>query len=263
MTIPAGYRPWQILFARHKTEKMGKTLIIFDVDGTLVYSNRIDSQCFAETYERLYLRTFPTIDWTQYPHVTDTTIFNTVIRRHFNRDVTQEELDEFQHHYIYQLEQKRALNPNEFKEVPFAKKTLDSLKMDDRFVVGIATGGWLRPAQVKLRHVEIQEQTIFMSGADGKETREDIIYHVIGEVRQHVEALDKIVYVGDAIWDVATTRRMQLNFVGVRRNGDLEVLQRAGSKIVIRDYTDYDQFLEAVFTATPPLNPEEKEAPGY
>ena len=33
---------------------MEKTLLIFDVDGTLVYSNRIDSQCFAATYEALY-----------------------------------------------------------------------------------------------------------------------------------------------------------------------------------------------------------------
>jgi len=53
---------------------MSKTLVIFDIDGTLLYSNKVDSQCFADTYEELYSEPFPTIDWTKFPHVTDDTI---------------------------------------------------------------------------------------------------------------------------------------------------------------------------------------------
>ncbi len=231
---------------------MEKTLVIFDVDGTLIFSNKVDSQCFAQTYETIYDRPFPTIDWTKYPHVTDHTIFRTVIRQHFERDATEAEMEEFQHHFVGLLKHRRAVNPEEFQEVPNAKLTIDSLMQDERFVVGIATGGWQRPAHVKLEHVKIPSQKLCFSGADGKETREEIIEQAIGLAKSEHSAISRIVYVGDAVWDVHTTRRMKMNFIGIRRNGDAEVLEREGSALVLKDYSDYELFVEAVFRAVPP-----------
>ncbi|MEK7255957.1 MAG: HAD hydrolase-like protein, partial [Bacteroidota bacterium] len=184
-----------------------KTLIIFDIDGTMVYSNRIDSQCFALTYEQLYGLPFPTIDWITFPHVTDHTIFQTVIQLHFGRLASEAEMDEFQHHFVAMIEQKRHTEPREFQEIPAAKITVERLLGDDRFEVGIGTGGWLRPANVKLRHVEIPAERLTMSCADGKETREAIIGQAISEVEKRTR-LERVVYVGDAIWDAQVTRRM-------------------------------------------------------
>jgi len=230
---------------------MAKTLVIFDIDGTLVYSNKIDSQCFAQTYGEIYGVAFPTIDWTKYPHVTDTTIFNTVIRQHFGREAAAEEIAEFQHRYVELLVKRRRAQPAEFMEVPNARRTVEQLLGDDRFVVGIGTGGWLRPAQVKLAHVGISVESIVVAGADGHEQREGIIGQVLETVtKSHHVA--RTVYVGDAIWDVTTTRRMNMNFLGIRRGGDLEVLQNAGTGIVLQDYRDYERFIQAIFEATPP-----------
>lgn len=233
---------------------MKKTLVIFDVDGTLVYSNKIDSQCFAQAYQEIYGQMFPTIDWTKYPHVTDHTIFRTVIHQHFEREATEEEMTVFQQHYIGLLEHNRVVKPEEFQEVPNAKLTIDSLRQDERFVIGIATGGWQRPAHVKLNHVKIPVGELFLSGADGKETREEIIEQVIGVAQRHHGTIGRVVYVGDAIWDVHTTRRMNMNFIGIRRMGDVEVLEREGTTVVLQDYSSYDRFVEAVFEARPPVN---------
>lgn len=230
---------------------MAKTLVIFDIDGTLLYSNKIDSQCFAQTYQTIYGFDFPTIDWTKYPHVTDTTIFKTVIRQHFERDVTTNEVGEFQHHYVGLLEEGRRKSPNEFLEVPNAKFTIERLLEDERFVVGIGTGGWARPAQVKLAHIGISTTTICLVGADGHEQREGIIEQVMQTVAKSHE-VSRTVYVGDAIWDVDTTRRMNLDFVGVRRAGDFEVLKNAGASLVLKDYTNYGHFLRAIWRAKPP-----------
>ncbi|MBI5914062.1 MAG: HAD family hydrolase [Bacteroidetes bacterium] len=230
---------------------MGKTLVIFDIDGTLVYSNKIDSQCFAEVYETMYRRPFPTIDWTQYPHVTDTTIFRTVVRQHFGRTTEEAEMQEFQHHFVALLESRRKSNPEEFREVPHARRAVERLQDDERFVVAIGTGGWIRPAKVKLRHVQILTESLVLVGADGHEQRQGIIGQVMETVAA-TEKIDRTVYVGDAIWDVHTTRRMNMNFVGIRRNGDFEVLEKEGTRVVLQDYADYDRFVEALFQAEPP-----------
>ncbi|MCF8243690.1 MAG: HAD hydrolase-like protein [Saprospiraceae bacterium] len=230
---------------------MGKTLVIFDIDGTLVHSNKIDSQCFALTYQRIYGQEFPTIDWTQYPHVTDTTIFKTVIKQHFDRASDVEEMEEFQHEYVALLERKRQEKPAEFQEVPNARRTVERLLNDEGFVVGIGTGGWLRPAHVKLAHVGIPATSMVLAGADGHEQREGIIGQVVDTVAKAHE-VSRTVYVGDAIWDVDTTRRMNMNFIGIRREGDFEVLRNAGTGIVLKDFNNYEIFLEAIYKSMPP-----------
>ncbi len=231
---------------------MKKTLIIFDVDGTLVYSNKIDSQFFADTYQTIYKKKFPTIDWRHYPHVTDHTIFNAVIQQHFNRRAEQDEIDVFQDHFVSLLENARKERPTEFLQVPYARETIQHLLENEQYVVGIGTGGWQRPACLKLQHVGIPTDQLYLSGADGKETREDITRDAIQKATAVHRSFERIVYVGDAIWDVTTTHNLSLNFVGIRREGDVHVLQQAGASIVLQDFSDQDRFLQAVDQATPP-----------
>jgi phosphoglycolate phosphatase-like HAD superfamily hydrolase len=231
-----------------------KTLIIFDVDGTLVFSNKIDSQCFAETYQAIYKKKFPSIDWRRYTHVTDHTIFNAVIQEHFKRQAEQEEIDFFQDHFVGLLETGRRERPEEFLQVPAARETILHLLDQEEYAVGIGTGGWRRPACLKLQHVGIPVESLFFSAADGKETREDITKEAIRQAKAVHQSFDRIVYVGDAIWDVQTTRNLSLNFIGIRREGDVEVLLQAGATTVLQDFSDHDQFMKAVYAATPPKN---------
>ena len=58
--------------------------------------------------------------------------------------------------------------------------------------------------------------------------REAIIEESVSKAKQRYPEIDHIVYIGDAIWDVKTTRRMQMNLVGMRVQGDVEVLEREG-----------------------------------
>jgi len=226
-------------------------LIIFDVDGTLVHSDRRDSQSFAATYQALYDRPFPSIDWTKYAHVTDTTIFGTVIQEHFKRAVDAAEVEVFQKEYIARLVAERQRDSTAFQEVTFARRTVERL-LREGFQVGIATGGWLEPAKVKLQHVGIDPERLFLSAADGKTTREAIIEEVLEQVDAQQLQPQRIVYVGDAIWDVRTTRNMDMNFIGIRHRGDMDILRRAGASHVLQNYTSYEQFLDAFHAATPP-----------
>lgn len=228
-------------------------LIIFDIDGTLVYSNKVDSQCFADTYQEVYGLPFPSIDWRRYPAVSDTTIFDAVIQEHFQRRPDTEEMTAFCAQFVANIEAKRQTQPEEFQEVPGAREAIDRLRAQSDCVLGIATGGWEQPARVKLRHVGISLDTIFFSGADGHWTRESIIQSVTQPALQHHDAIEKIIYIGDAIWDVTTTRNLNMDFVGVRRSHDQEVLLNQGATQVISNYLDFEAFWLALESATPPI----------
>ena len=130
---------------------------------------------------------------------------------------------------------------------------MEKLVKDERYLVGIATGGWRRPALTKLAFVGIATQQLIMSFADGKDCREDILQEVIDRAKQMKVSIERIVYVGDAIWDVQTTRNMQIPLVGIRRAGDQEVLRKLGVQYIIKDYTDYEKFIHAVHHSEPPM----------
>ena len=231
----------------------GKTLAIFDVDGTLVYSESRDSKCFANVYQEIYGKPFPTLDWRNYPHVTDYTIFSTVIQQHFQREPEAGEFDHFIEQFCARIIEKREADPRHSNPIPNAPQLIEHLLDDSRYEVAIATGGWERPARIKLEHVRIPHQSIFMSCADGQPTRNDIINKVFDQGIQHpLPHYDRVVYIGDAIWDVETTRNMNLNFVGVRWRGDYEVLKREGASHVVKNYEEVDYFLECLAEARPP-----------
>lgn len=230
-------------------------LLIFDVDGTLVQSTgKADSLCFASTYEQIYGKPFPTIDWQRYPHVTDTTIFQTVIQQHFKRAADPQEMFDFETVYVESLRKNRITKPNYFFEIPGARALVHHLLAQPDYLLAVATGGWRRSAHVKMQHVGIPSQAFLVSGADGKVTREAIIEEVLEYAHKIESRFQKIVYVGDAIWDVATTRNLQMDFVGIRRNNDLEVLARLGATQVLPDFLDQHAFLQAIAKAAPPVS---------
>jgi phosphoglycolate phosphatase-like HAD superfamily hydrolase len=218
-----------------------KTFVLFDIDGTLLYSEKVDSRCFATSYEAIFGLPFPTIDWTKFAEVTDHVIFRTAFHDHFGKYPTEAERVFFEDHYLGALNSSRADKPEEFREVPGAAKLWQQLEADERFVPGIATGGWRRPAAIKLAHVGIPPDQPFAGYANNKFSRVDILNEAI-DLARGAHEINRIVYVGDAVWDVTTTQKMRLPLIGVRRKGDHDTLHRLGAERVITDFTPAQAF---------------------
>lgn len=227
-----------------------KTLVIFDIDGTLLHSNKIDSLIF----KRVFLATFgfelPSIDWRDYPHCTDTSIVGTLFDRRGEARPSVAAMEDFKDEYVRHLEVGRREQPTDFKEVTGASETIRRLLTDDRFEVGIATGGFRKPAHAKLKHIGVNPEPLHDAYADGNESREDIINEALAKTT-HLP-IDRTVYVGDAIWDVTTTRNMNIPLIGIRVKGDTETLTREGAQDVITDYRDYEGFLDLIGQAVVP-----------
>ncbi len=220
--------------------------VIFDIDGTLVHSNKVDSQCFADSYETIFGQSLPSIDWRDYPHVTDDTIFGTVFKNQFSRLATESEKRTFQEHFVANILAERERQPEAFYEVPGARAMVNALAEDDRYRVGIATGGWQAPAQVKLDFVGINFAEMPAGYADGHPTRPDIIRTAVKQAKAKYGEPAKIVYVGDAIWDLTTCREMELPLIGIRVNGDLDFFTERGVEYVFSGYQDMAAFQQAI-----------------
>lgn len=232
-------------------------LIIFDVDETLVFSDKLDSKSFAATYQQVYGHPFPTINWHDFPHVTDWTIFQTAFKQHFGRSAADEEIQFFHDCFVREITENRRRCPADFYAVPGAAAAMQRLSAMEDVALGVATGGWKKPAEVKLSHVGIDHSHFFFHGGDWKETREHILEAVLEDAAVVHGSFERVVYVGDALWDVRTTRNLNMNFLGIRRRKDFSYLQEAGAASVISDYLDFDRFWEEVCRALPPKNMEE------
>jgi len=220
-----------------------KTLVIFDIDGTLLYSNSVDTKAFATTFKNFYNRPIPSIDWKLYPHVTDTSIFDTMIQNEFGRKPEEEEVHSFRSEFVELIKKNRVSNPEFFLEVAGAKAIIDKLHTMEEYELGIGTGGWKAPATIKLKHININTNNMFMSFADGHIAREEILQHSINQAVAKCGEFKKIVYFGDAKWDVETTRNMNINFIGVRLKGDKEKLESLGAQHVLENYLNEDLVL--------------------
>lgn len=220
--------------------------VIFDIDGTLVHSNKVDSQCFSDSYAAVFNQPLPSIDWRTYPHVTDDTIFDTVFKNQFSRSPSASEKQAFQDHFVANILAARERDPAAFFEVPGARAMMKALRQDDRYRVGIATGGWKAPAQVKLNFVGIDFTKIPAGYADGNPTRPDIINTAIHQGKKLYGTPTKIVYVGDAIWDLTTCREMKLPLIGIRVRGDLDYFKKRGLEFVFSGYEDLAGFQQAI-----------------
>jgi len=227
-------------------------LAIFDIDGTLLFSNKIDSQIFSETFESRYGQKFPSIDWNYFPHVTDHTIFTTGYAEVHEKTPSAKEITDFQDEFAERITHAREKSPEEFMPVPGVQELFTKLQMAPDYHIAIATGGWSKPAKVKLEHVGLLHDDLVISAADDQPTREDIVNQAKAFCQDRNYRWKQEVYIGDASWDVRTCRNLAMPFIGLRREGDHDILLSQGANHVFSDYKEQNAFFEALHSAKIP-----------
>ena len=224
-------------------------LAIFDIDGTLTQTNDVDSECFIQAFSSEFQIAEINTNWGTYGHTTDSGISLQIFQERLQRIPTADELSKLQHRFTELLQERdRAI-----AEVPGANLILQKLAQRQDWVIAIASGGWRASAMIKLQAAGIE--TNFPSAfADDGISREDIVRTAISRAKQTYAESDfeKIVCIGDGIWDVLTAIQLQLPFVGVGQNEQKIALQNAGVENIIEDFQDFDSFLEMLDAASIP-----------
>lgn len=228
---------------------MSKTLVLFDVDGTLTATGDSDMRCYAVTFEKVFGMPLPSLDWHAYNYVTDSGVLGEVLEQRRGSFVTQDELERFEAALVAELEAAYKANADAFHEIPGARRLLQEIADRDDFHAGLATGCMKQSALFKLSKIGVDADSMPGGFANDSVLREEILEHAINRAGL---TTNDIVYVGDSPWDVRAAAALNIGFIGIARQVNVQRLQAAGATVFFRDYSDPGAFFEAVRSAPVP-----------
>lgn len=229
-------------------------LAIFDIDGTLTETNDVDTVCFVQAFAETHSITEINTNWAEYPHATDSGVSFQLFNERFGRAPEENELLKFKNRFVSLLEEHRAQNPSLFAEIAGASSILTRLSRESKWKVAIASGCWRDTAVLKLKAARIKTNEFPAAFAEDGLSREEILRAtVLKAQRAYFQSnFNKIVSIGDGLWDVRTAHNLNFPFLGVGRGEHEQMLRQAGATHVIRDFTDYSQFISCLKEAEVP-----------
>ncbi len=219
-------------------------LAIFDIDGTLTETNEVDDKCFVEAFAALHQITDIETDWTKYTHVTDSGLVSEIFSRRLGRSPSEEDFLIFKSHFIKNLNEYASKDETLFAEVSDARTMLEKLSLEKDWAIAVATGSFYDSAKLKLEKGKIEVKDIPIETADDAVSREEILQTAIKKSLEKygLEKFEKIVSIGDGVWDVRTAKNLSLDFIGIASGKRAEVLREEGANYIIKDFRDYDNF---------------------
>ncbi|MBX5469902.1 MAG: haloacid dehalogenase-like hydrolase [Thermoleophilaceae bacterium] len=225
------------------------TLVLWDIDGTLIESGGAGLAAFNRAFERIVGR--PPTEWVPFAGRTDLEIAADLARVNGVEDPAEflERFDDELHGALVELvdtmrERGRAL--------PGAREALERLAHEAGVIQSLLTGNVERNAPVKLGAFGLDRFVDFGIGAYGSD------HHVRAELpaiarakaeRKHGVGIarERVVLVGDTPLDVAAARASGARAVGVATGPyDEDALERSGAHAVLADLTDTDAVLAAL-----------------
>jgi|SRR5882672_875556 len=221
-------------------------LVLFDLDGTLARTSVVDAECYARSLvDAVGLQDVDT-DWSRYEDVTDEGILTQLFLERFGRVPAAWERENVRDRFLDLLADRYAANPTEFAEVPGACSLVAQLLDGAGWAVALATGGWRLSAEFKIRHAGLPAGGLPSAFAEDGPSREAIVQAAVERASQRYRQpkFERIVSVGDSLWDVRTARNLELPFLGIAGEPGAGVLRANGASHVLEDYLDTAKCLQ-------------------
>ena len=180
---------------------------MFDIDGTIIESYDLDSECFTEAIKEVTGYEIDT-NWSRYKHVTDTGILNQFFkeRKIENTEIAHESIKSI---FLSKIQTRIAKKP--IIEIAGASAFISSLKELENVAISFATGGWYESAILKLQSAGIDISNIPIASANDHHSRIEIMK--IAEKRAVKETRLSFTYFGDGSWDLKACKELGVNFV--------------------------------------------------
>lgn len=226
-------------------------LILFDVDGTLLDNRSVDDLCYERALRRAFgIRRIDT-DWSRYTHCTDSWITAALLRAHLGRDATADEIVRARDAYVEELVAAHAKGEGAHVPARGVAAAIRSVKRAG-WSLALATGGWRASAMLKLKQSRLPVLRLPGAFSDDHLTREGIARIAVERAEAKAgRPAERVVYVGDALWDLKACTTVGIPFVGIGRADRGIRMREAGAAIVLPDFLDRRAFRAALEEAKP------------
>ena len=220
-------------------------LAIFDIDGTLTETNKVDNECFIKAFADSHQIIDIEDDWTKYKNVTDSGIMAEVFSQKLGRVPHQKDFAGFKKCFLENLNEYAFKDETLFAEISGANEMLAKLDLEKDWAIALATGCFYDSAELKLEKAKMDVENFPIATADDAFSREDILRIAIEKSLKlnEIKRFEKIVSIGDGVWDIETAKKLNLDFVGIASGKKAEVLRAEGANYIIKDFRDYENFL--------------------
>ena len=189
--------------------------MIFDIDGTLVESSGFEDDLYVAAVRDVLGDVCIRERWSTYRHVTDTGILRQIMEE--NRIQGHERIREVRTRYGDMVSQ-YLRDGGECNPIEGAVNLIDELRGTHGYSVGFATGGWGHTARMKLEHAGFNPDNVVLASGDDSEERTGIMQkclNTLDDLNALGNSFQRIVYIGDAEWDIQATRELGWRFIGV------------------------------------------------
>lgn len=230
-------------------------LAIFDIDGTLVRTGELNQQLYRQVFKDLYDIPLENLDWTKARYSTDSGLMPFVFEQAWGRLPSEAEVDRVREAFLAYWSDYLDQAPIDQFAVPGAPAAFNLLRGHRQWQVGVASGGWRVLGEMKLGHIGVRVSGLPRAFCDESPARTEIIALARAKAEQAHggHGFERVVYVGDAFWDVAAAGRLGMGFVGLGNGDGEKKLREAGAEVVLTDYTDLDGFMTAMSAAPVPV----------
>jgi phosphoglycolate phosphatase-like HAD superfamily hydrolase len=223
-------------------------LAIFDIDGTLTQSVAVDEVCFVQAFRDVLGIEGINTNWLEYSFQTDSGLALEICRNHLDRDPSGAEIIHLQARFAQLLCAAVEGAGPPIREVPGAAALLHALGAHPPWHIAIATGGWRISARFKLAAAGLPVDAYPWANADDALDRVDILRTAIRRAERAYKqvAFERIVYVGDGVWDVRAARLVGIGFLGLGAGTKAGRLVEEGASCVLQDFSDPVKVVECL-----------------
>jgi phosphoglycolate phosphatase-like HAD superfamily hydrolase len=220
-------------------------LVMFDIDGTLTDTMKVDALCFVRAFAEVCGFGDIDTDWSRYGHATDAGIFYEIFEARVGRLPTAEEISRFHQHFMNLLVEASKERP--FAALPGAAQLLSLLADRGSYKVSLATGCWSDSARLKMMSAGMCYDAYPSASCDDALERDLIIKLSMQKATSHFGGpFVSAVYVADGVWDARACRKVGIPFIGIGTGGRAAKLAAEGAVLVFRDFSDSDLFLDSL-----------------
>lgn len=184
--------------------------VIFDIDGTLLQSAKVDDQLFRSALRHVLGPVTFRETTADYEFVSDSGILSQVLIDNDLQD-RPDPTPEIISNFVAALQTHISTN-GAFREVSGARNFLASLQSSPEHYVAIATGGWSASAIVKLKSADFDLNNIILSASDTERDRTRIMCSALDRPEAEYES---VTYYGDGSWDEDACNALGWNFIAV------------------------------------------------